>query len=124
MAEVIRDSAGRDVIVRDRGPGGYSVWAIATTIVNVVFGIIILLLLLRFVLKLLAANAATPFIGWIYQVTQPLIAPFAGAFGANASQNGSVVEWGTLLALIVFAVVAWVIGLAISAVGSRTTRVI
>lgn len=121
MGEVIRNSTDRGVVVREQGSGGRSLWGFAVTIVNVVFGIIELLLLLRFVLKLLGASAAAPFIAWIYQITQPLIAPFAGAFGASVSQ-GSVVEWVTLLAMVVFAAVAWIIGFAISSLAGRTTR--
>ena len=117
-----RRSPAHEVVVQEQRPGGRSVWATVGTVVNVVFGIIELLLLARFVLRLLGANAATPFIAWVYQVSQPLIAPFAGAFGATPSQGGSVVEWTTLLAVAVFALVAWVIGFAISAVAGRTSR--
>jgi YggT family protein len=124
MAAWFRRSAERPVVVQEQRPGGRSVWAMVGTIVNIVFGIIELLLLARFVLRLLGANAATPFIAWIYQISQPLIAPFAGAFGATASGTGSVVEWATLLAVAVFALVAWVIGLAISAVVGRTARAV
>ena len=42
-------------------------------------------------------------------VTAPLVAPFYGLFG-NPSAQGSVLELHSLVALIVYALLAWLLG--------------
>ncbi len=64
------------------------------------------LLAFRFVLKLLAANPAAGFTSFIYAITSPLVAPFTAVF-PNARVEGSVFEWTTLLAMLVYGLVAW-----------------
>jgi hypothetical protein len=44
----------------------------------------------------------------IYGVTAPLVAPFYGLFG-NPSAQGSVLEIHSIVALIVYALLAWLI---------------
>jgi len=74
-----------------------------------VFGVIEGLIAIRIVLKMLGANAAAGFAEFIYGITGPLIAPFVGLFG-NPTSQGSVLELSAIVALIVYALVAWVIG--------------
>jgi uncharacterized protein YggT (Ycf19 family) len=64
------------------------------------------LLAFRFFLLLLSANPASPFVQLIYRLTQPFVTPFTGIFPQPAA-GGAVVEWATLLAMAVYAVVAW-----------------
>ena len=52
----------------------------ATRVITLVFTVIEVLLLIRFVLKLLSANADQALVSLIYGVTDPLIAPFRGIF--------------------------------------------
>lgn len=61
------------------------------------------LLLFRFVLKFLAANSSTPFVSWIYEVTQPLLRPFQYAFPAASDRGGFELEFTTLFALFAYA---------------------
>lgn len=77
-----------------------------TQIVWYVLGVIEALLLIRFALKLLGANAQAGFTQLIYQVTSGLVAPFAAVFHTT-SIVGSVFEWTTLLALFVYCLLAW-----------------
>ncbi len=56
----------------------------------------------RFVLKLLAANSGAGFTSFIYGVTHPLVAPFRAVFRASQPVQGSVIEWTTLLAMLVY----------------------
>jgi hypothetical protein len=44
----------------------------------------------------------TPFVGWLYGVTAPLVAPFAKIL-PNWTFSGFVVDFATVAALIVFA---------------------
>ena len=76
--------------------------------IYLLFGFIEVLLGIRFVLRLLGANAEAGFAQLIYGVTSPLVAPFQGLFGTVQSE-GSVLESATLVALVVYALVAWLI---------------
>lgn len=70
--------------------------------------VIELLLSCRLILKFLGANTATPFVVWIYRITAPLVAPFAKIL-PNWKYSGYVIDCATLAALIVCAVVAYLI---------------
>jgi uncharacterized protein YggT (Ycf19 family) len=81
-----------------------------TQAIYLIVGVIEVLLLLRFVLKALGANAETGFAQLIYTVTVPLIAPFVGLFGTPTPTVGAALEPFTLLALVVYAAVGWLLG--------------
>ena len=80
----------------------------AANFVYIFFGVIEALVLIRFLLKLLAANPDAGFSNLIYGITAPLVAPFQGVFPTPTS-NGSVLEVAALLAIIVYALISWVI---------------
>ena len=80
-----------------------------TQAIYLIFGVIEVLLLVRFVLKALAANADVAFAQLIYGVTGPLVAPFLGLFGASPPASGAVLEPYTLLALVVYGAVGWLL---------------
>lgn len=70
-----------------------------------ILGIIQLLLIFRFILKLLGANVEAGFTSFIYGITHIFVLPFLSVF--NVSQvDGSIVEWTTLLAMFVYWIVA------------------
>jgi hypothetical protein len=79
------------------------------------------LLILRFVLKLLQANADAFFTSLIYTVSNIFVAPFVAVF-QNIRVATSVFEWTTLLAMLVYWLVAvaivklFIIGKSVSAV--------
>ncbi|MGO8946689.1 MAG: YggT family protein [Ktedonobacterales bacterium] len=75
-------------------------------IVYLVAGIIDTLLVIRLVLKLLAANPAAGFTTLIYGVTNPFVALFEGVF-SNAQSQGNVLDLAALLAIIVYGLLAW-----------------
>lgn len=66
------------------------------------------ILALRFILKLTGARPEAQFTNIVYNITWPIVAPFASVFPKTAIQ-GSVFEWTTLLAMAVY----FIIGLAI-----------
>ncbi|OHA28300.1 MAG: hypothetical protein A3G52_02415 [Candidatus Taylorbacteria bacterium RIFCSPLOWO2_12_FULL_43_20] len=80
-----------------------------TQIVWYILGIIETLLLIRFALKLLGANASAGFTSLIYSVTYPFTAPFMGVFKTSRIVEGSTFEWTTLLAMLVY----WLLAIAI-----------
>jgi uncharacterized protein YggT (Ycf19 family) len=90
-------------------------------IVYVVFGIVIALIIIRVILKALAANTGAAFTGFIYGVTDPLVAPFQGIFATPPPSNGSVFEFSSVVAIVVYALVAWAIVRLIEIAGGRRT---
>lgn len=79
-----------------------------TQIVWFLLSLLEVLLAFRFVLKFTAANASAGFTNFIYGVTWPFTAPFLAVF-PNTKVQGSIFEWTTLLAMLVY----WMIALAI-----------
>lgn len=81
----------------------------ARQVVYLIFGIIEVLIAIRVVLKLLAANPDAGFTSFIYGITEPLVAPFLGVFPEPSGNNGSVFELSSVLAIIVYMLLAYVI---------------
>jgi hypothetical protein len=73
-----------------------------------VFGLVEGLIAIRFILKALGANPAAGFAEFIYGITYPLVVPFVGLFG-NPQAQGSVLEIHSIVALIVYALAAWLL---------------
>jgi uncharacterized protein YggT (Ycf19 family) len=67
------------------------------------------LIAIRFVLKLLAANPTNSFAQFIFQVTDALVAPFGGLLNSIGITSGSTVELVSLVAIVVYLLLAWVI---------------
>ena len=90
-------------------------------VVQIIWGILALLeilLGLRFMLKLIAANPDSGFAAFIYGITSPFLAPFALLVGTPAS-GGMVLEVTTLIAMGVYALVFWGIVYVIQIVSNR-----
>jgi hypothetical protein len=74
------------------------------------FGALEILLAFRLVLKLTGASLASDFVGMIYGLTGIFILPFEGIFRrgfAQGVETTAVLEPSTLVALAVYAVLAW-----------------
>jgi len=76
--------------------------------IYLLFTILEVLLGIRFALSLFGANRGAAFARFVYGVTRPFLAPFAGLFG-TPSLDGSVFEWNALIALVVYALLGWVL---------------
>src|SRR6266568_4933021 len=80
-------------------------------LIYAIFGIIELLVGIRFVFLLIGANPGSPFVSWVYQWSGPFVAPFNGIFGNHAVTAGpgvvthSVFDWSSLVALIIYGLV-------------------
>lgn len=70
---------------------------------DIIIGIIEFLLALRILLKLLGASSKAPFVQWVYETTKPLLTPFEGMFPTSTLSVGFVLEMSTLIAVIVYA---------------------
>jgi hypothetical protein len=71
-----------------------------------ILGVIEVVLAFRVILKLLGANTFSGFTNFIYAVSGPFALPFAGILRTSVSSD-SVFEWSTLIAMAVYAVVAY-----------------
>jgi hypothetical protein len=79
-----------------------------TTTIRFVFIVIEIVLLLRFFLKLVGANQASPFGVFLFGITDPLAAPFESLLHNPKIWSGEV-EFTTLLAMIVYPVFCWIL---------------
>ena len=77
-----------------------------TQIVWYLLGLLEVLLAFRFVLKLMGANPEAGFSSFLYAITWPFATPFLAVF-RTTSVSGSIFEWTTLLAMLVYFLVAF-----------------
>jgi YGGT family protein len=80
--------------------------------VYLVFGVVEALLIIRFFLRALAANADAGSAQAIYAITGVLVAPFTGLFGTPQIAGGAALEVSTLIALVVYAAMGWLVARA------------
>ena len=78
----------------------------ATQLIWLFLGILEALFALRFALKLIGANQASPIAVFIYGLTSLFLFPFAG-LTATPSAGGFVLELSTLIAMVVYALIGW-----------------
>jgi uncharacterized protein YggT (Ycf19 family) len=71
-------------------------------LVYFLFGALEILLAFRFILKLTGANSYNSFVSLVYGITGVFILPFRGIFGSTGAFEPS-----TLIAIAVYAIVAW-----------------
>jgi hypothetical protein len=89
---VVRDNYGLNVLTR-------AIWFVA--------GVVLALLAFRFVLALGAANPANGFASFIYTTSHPFVTPFFNLFNYGYLNGLSRFEAYTLVAMAVYAVIAW-----------------
>jgi hypothetical protein len=77
-----------------------------TQVVWYIIGLLETLLAIRFVLKMLAANPTAGFSAFIYSITYPFAIPFLTVFRLSRVEE-NVFEWTTLLAMLVYWLIAW-----------------
>jgi hypothetical protein len=74
------------------------------------FGALEILLAFRLILKIAGASLGNAFVGLVYGITGIFILPFRGIFHSGVTsgiETTSVFEPSTLIAIIVYAVLAW-----------------
>lgn len=101
-APLTQGTAARETEVVKRSGEGSTV---AARIIKFIAGIVIGLITLRFILLLLEANQNSGFVDFVISVTDPLVAPFSGIFG-NPTDTVRV-EPQSLVAIVVYALIAW-----------------
>jgi uncharacterized membrane protein len=94
-----------------------------TRLIWTILALLEILLGLRFLLKLIGANAASGFGSFIYGVTGIFVAPFTGLLSFWSSGE-SILEVTTLVAMAIYALVFWgivrIMGMVLERSGART----
>lgn len=81
----------------------------AARLVYWIAGVLVGLLAFRFILSLLGANRGNAFADLIYSLTYPFVAPFFGLFGYRVQYGVARFEFETLIAMLVY----WLLAVAI-----------
>ena len=93
----------------------------AKQIIYFIFGAIEALLAVRFILFALGANEASGFVRLIYGLSRPFVLPFQGIFG-EPTLGASVVEWASLVGIIVYALAAYGLARLVELLYAPATR--
>ena len=93
-------------------------WFQVSRIVGTLLVILEILLGIRFVLHLIAANPNSGFAVFIYGITGMFVAPFKTLIGTPTS-GGTTLEVTTLIAMAVYALFVWVVIRVLSIVADR-----
>lgn len=104
MAEIIKETETTTPVKRKA-----TSYQTIEYLVYFIFGALEILLIFRLILKLMGASAGNTFVNLIYGLTGIFIMPFEGIFRlwfAQVTQTTSVFEPSTLVAIIVYAVLA------------------
>ncbi|MBD3280318.1 YggT family protein [Candidatus Dojkabacteria bacterium] len=78
-------------------------------VIDFVFGLAIVGLTVRFLFRLFDANPFSDFVQFVYDSTQPLLDPFRGIFEPDVIEPGSVVEYSSLIAIVFYMFLAWLL---------------
>lgn len=88
-------------------------------LVNFLFAVIGFLLGLRIILRFFGANPNTPFVDWIYESSDSLLAPFAGIFPVTRIEGGFVIDFPAIFAVVVYAFIGYLILEAVAVIAIR-----
>ena len=94
----------------------------AVQLVYLAFGVIDGLLVIRLVLKLLGANPHAAFASWIYAVTNVFLGPFKNLLPTIGNEQ-SLLEMSVVVAILVYALLAWAIARFVEIVFYRNVTV-
>lgn len=100
------DSERRERVVHDFGAERRATMEKVAATIWFLGGLLEALIGLRFLLKLIAANPNTPFVSFIYGLSDVFLWPFAG-LTVTPSANGMVLEISSLVAMVVYAILTW-----------------
>lgn len=94
-------------------------------VVSLLFGILAVLIGLRILLLLLVANQQNAIVDFVYDITEPFVAPFRGIFNFDTVSpgGGSVLDVAAVVALIGWLLI-YVLIMAILRLGDRRTTTV
>jgi hypothetical protein len=107
-----------DIIVEKETPVNY-----AARVVWTILWVVQVVLALRFILRLIGANPSAGFTDFIYSLAAPLMAPFFNIVpNSRIETSASIFEWNTLIAMVVYWLLAWAI-IRLFFLGTSTDRI-
>jgi hypothetical protein len=92
--------------VEDRNQQRANIRFWITRVIYFLLGVLEVILILRFLFKLLGANAGNSFVVFLYNLSYVFVSPFNGIFN-NPTIGNNVFEITTIIAMIVYALIAW-----------------
>ncbi|HSM55451.1 MAG TPA: YggT family protein [Candidatus Sulfomarinibacteraceae bacterium] len=102
------DSEHREHIVQDVGAEREATLSRISGLIWLLTGVLEFGIGLRVLLKLMAANPNAPFVNLVYSVTDLFLWPFLG-LTVTPQANGMVLEFSSIIAMVVYAVLAWIV---------------
>jgi len=78
-----------------------------TRITYFILGVLEVILALRFIFRLFGANGYNSFIAFLYALSHVFVASFNGIFNDQTLGSSSVFEISTIIATLVYALIAW-----------------
>lgn len=111
-SEHYQDPAGNQVqrqvdVYEDKNVQRANLRSWITTIVYFLLGVLEVILGLRFIFRLLGANQGNDFITFLYNLSHVFVGPFNGIFNDQTIGSKSVFELSTLVAMLIYALIAW-----------------
>lgn len=97
---------------------------VAVNLLNFFTAVVESFLGLRFLLKLFGANDTNGFVSWVYEMSDVLLEPFRGIFPAKVFENQYVLEFSTLFAMMMYAIIALLLMWLITAVTPEPVTVV
>jgi uncharacterized protein YggT (Ycf19 family) len=91
-------------------------------LIDLVFGIIQAILMLRIILELFAANSSTPFVAWTYDISNTLLYPFHNIFPSPVLRGGFLLDISAVVAVLAYALLAYFVTELIRFVNYQSTR--
>ena len=110
------EASGTEVVTR------FSPARRAFELVYIIFAAICVLLILRIDLKLLAANTAVAFTGFIYGVTNFFMGPFNGLLPVWVTGR-TIFEGSAIIALLVYALIGYLLSRLVAIMFQRDVTV-
>ncbi len=110
--EQYHNAAGQSVarqvdVYEDKNLRNASIRYWISAVVYFLLGVLEAILGLRFLFRLLGANEGNAFISFLYSLTHVFVGPFNGIFNDQAIGSRSVFELSTLIAMIIYGLIAW-----------------
>jgi hypothetical protein len=78
-------------------------------LIYLVFGTVEILIAIRVLLKLIAANPASGFTRFTYGLTGTFVAPFRNIVTTPVAGNGATFEVSSILAIVIYVIFSWLI---------------
>jgi uncharacterized protein YggT (Ycf19 family) len=86
------------------------------------FMLAVIILTLAFFLLLFNANSDASFTSWVYRSADRVLEPFRGIFPSATADNGSVLDFAVLFAIVVYGILAMLVHGAVEWIDGKIRR--